>query len=41
VRVDAACAGYCQRIMDPPLMREWLTAARAEPDELEELDVEF
>jgi glutathione S-transferase len=41
VRVDAACAGYCQRIMDWPLMREWLTAARAEPDELEELDVEF
>jgi hypothetical protein len=24
-----------------PLMREWVAGAKAEPDELEELDVEF
>jgi hypothetical protein len=24
-----------------PLMQEWLVAAKVEPDELEELDVEF
>jgi len=27
--------------MAMPLMREWVAGAKAEPDELEELDVEF
>jgi glutathione S-transferase len=38
VALDAACAAYCQRILSWPLMVEWVTAARAEPDALDELD---
>ena len=41
VALDPARAGYCQTIMAMPLMQEWIAAAKAEPDELEELDVEF
>jgi glutathione S-transferase len=41
VKLDGACAQYCQRIMSLPYMQEWIQAAKAEPDEVEELDVEF
>src|SRR5262249_10407170 len=41
VRLDEAAANYCQAIMALPAMEEWLAAAQAEPEELEELDVEF
>ena len=41
VRLDAQCATYCSAIMTLPHMQEWIAAAKAEPDELEELDVEF
>jgi glutathione S-transferase len=41
VRLDSACAAYCERIMALPEMIEWRRAALAEPDELEELDIEF
>jgi glutathione S-transferase len=41
VTLDAACAAYRDRVMDWQLMREWLDGARAEPDELDELDMEF
>jgi glutathione S-transferase len=41
VRLDEACAGYCRRIMALPAMQEWVAAARAEPDEIDELDAEF
>ena len=41
VKLDRACAAYRDAIMDWPAMQEWIAAARAEPDELEELDVEF
>jgi glutathione S-transferase len=41
VKLDAACAAYCDRIMALPDMIEWVEAARIEPDELEELDAEF
>ena len=41
VKLDAKCAGYCKHIMALPYMREWIQGARAEPDELEELDAEF
>jgi glutathione S-transferase len=41
VKLDADCAGYCRTIMAMPAMKEWLTAAKTEPDEVEELDVEF
>jgi glutathione S-transferase len=41
VKLDRACASYCKTIMDMPTMQEWINGAMAEPDELEELDVEF
>lgn len=41
VALDAACAAYRDRMMAHPLMQEWIAGAKAEPEELEELDVEF
>ncbi|WP_372658311.1 glutathione S-transferase [Hydrogenophaga sp.] len=41
VPLDAACVLYCERIMALPAMREWVDAAEAEPDEIDELDAEF
>lgn len=41
VRLDSDCAGYCQHIMDWPAMAEWVAAARDEPDEIIELEMEF
>jgi glutathione S-transferase len=41
VKLDKASAAYCQAIMAMPLMQEWIEAAKQEPDEVEELDVEF
>jgi glutathione S-transferase len=41
VRLDGACAGYCDRIMALPDMIAWREAAMTAPDELEELDMEF
>ena len=41
VPLDRDCDAYCERISALPPMIEWTSAAQAEPDELEELDVEF
>ena len=41
VRLDRQCALYCERIMALPDMLEWRSAALQEPEELEELDMEF
>ncbi len=41
VPLDADCAAYCETIMAWAPMMEWTAAAKLEPDELEELDVEF
>jgi glutathione S-transferase len=41
VKVDAQAAAYCRTILEWPAMAEWIAAAKAEPEELEELDVEF
>jgi glutathione S-transferase len=41
VKLDRVCAAYCKTIMAMPAMQEWINGAMAEPDELEELDVEF
>jgi glutathione S-transferase len=41
VSLDPACSAYSQNILALPAMQEWIGDARAEPDELEELDVEF
>ncbi|OZA78687.1 MAG: hypothetical protein B7X76_09895 [Azorhizobium sp. 39-67-5] len=41
VALDAACVAYRDRMMAHPFMQEWIAGAKAEPEELEELDVEF
>jgi glutathione S-transferase len=41
VKLDSDCAAYCKAIMALPPMQEWLEGAKAEPDEMVELDVEF
>jgi len=41
VALDEDAAGYSCTMMDYPYMKEWTAAAKLEPDELEELDVEF
>ena len=41
VKLDSDCAGYCETISNWPPMQEWTEAAKLEPEELEELDVEF
>jgi glutathione S-transferase len=41
VELDERSTAYCDAIMSMPAMREWVAAAEREPDELEELDVEF
>jgi glutathione S-transferase len=41
VTLAAPATAYCRTIMAMPLMQEWIAAAKAEPDELEELDIEF
>jgi len=41
VKLDAACAAYCRQIMAWPDMQRWVAAAEDEPEDMEELDVEF
>jgi glutathione S-transferase len=41
VKLDGQCSAYCDAIIKLPHMQEWVVAANTEPDELEELDVEF
>ncbi len=41
VKMDKICAAYCDTIMSMPVMKEWIAEAKKEPEELEELDVEF
>jgi len=41
VKLDPTSASYARVIMAWPLMQEWIAAARREPDDIEELDVEF
>ena len=41
VRLDLDCTDYCARIMEWPAMAEWVRAAQEEPEEIEELDMEF
>lgn len=41
VAMSPQSAAYCQTISDWPPMVEWTQAAIAEPEELEELDIEF
>jgi glutathione S-transferase len=41
VHLDETCAAYGERIMAMPDMAGWVAAAKAEPAEIEELEVEF
>jgi glutathione S-transferase len=41
VALNRECAAYCRTIMKWPAMAEWVDEAKAEPAELEELDMEF
>lgn len=41
VKLDPDCEGYCRTIMAMPFMQDWIAKAKLEPDEVEELDVEF
>ncbi|MDH7798603.1 glutathione S-transferase [Beijerinckia sp. GAS462] len=41
VKLDKTCAGFRDRILAWPAMQEWIDSALAEPEEIEELEVEF
>ncbi len=41
VKLNRACIEYTRTIMSMPEMAEWITAARREPDDIEELDMDF
>ena len=41
VKLDATCTAYREAVMALPQMQQWIEAAKTEPEELEELDVEF
>jgi len=41
VKLEADCAAYCAQVTGWPLLKEWVEAAKREPEQLEELDVEF
>jgi glutathione S-transferase len=41
VKLDEVSDAYCRQIMQWPAMAVWVEAAKAEPEDLEELDVEF
>ncbi len=41
VKLDAPCEAYCKTIMAMPEMKEWVAAAKREPDDIEELDMDF
>jgi glutathione S-transferase len=41
VRLSPLCESYRDRVMNWAPMREWIGAAKSEPEQLEELDVEF
>ena len=41
VKLTRPCILYCQTIMAMPEMKEWVEAAKREPDDIEELDMDF
>jgi len=41
VKLSKPCIVYCQTVMAMPEMQEWVAAARLEPDDIEELDMDF
>jgi len=41
VKLSKTCFTYCQTVMAMPEMQEWISAAKREPDDIEELDMDF
>ncbi len=41
VTMDPVCDRYCREILAWPDMREWFASAQKEPEQIEELDIEF
>nr|WP_217344807.1 glutathione S-transferase family protein [Noviherbaspirillum sp. L7-7A]MBV0878992.1 glutathione S-transferase family protein [Noviherbaspirillum sp. L7-7A] len=41
VELDAVCRGYCDTVMALEPVQEWVSAALAEPEEIDELEAEF
>jgi glutathione S-transferase len=41
VKLPKPCILYCRTIMDMPEMKDWFSAALLEPDDIEELDMDF
>lgn len=41
VKLPEPCRRYCDTVMAMPEMQEWVAAAMLEPDEIEELDMDF
>jgi glutathione S-transferase len=41
VKLEPGLAAYAERIMAMPEMQEWIAAAKAEPADVEELEVEY
>ena len=41
VALDPDCAAYCQTLLALPALQQWIAAAMAEPEEIDELDAEF
>jgi glutathione S-transferase len=41
VKLDRVCAAYAKHVLAMPEMVEWTAAAKQEPEEIDELDMEF
>jgi glutathione S-transferase len=41
VKLTKPCLAYCQTVMAMPEMQEWVAAAKKEPDDIEELEMDF
>lgn len=41
VKLDAVCEAYAAHVLEWPDLQEWIADARDEPEQIEELDVEF
>ncbi len=41
IALDKLCQSYCKHILAMPEIKQWIADAMAEPDDIEELEVEF
>ncbi|AYZ63809.1 glutathione S-transferase family protein [Burkholderia multivorans] len=41
VKLEPDIAEYCMRVLEQPFVAEWIDAAKAEQDDIDELDMEF